>query len=313
MPRVRGLAGRDGHAAQVEVAFLCCIAGAEAGENVAAGVGGAGDGVARIAVEGDSADGGDGVANVGQVAVGKHRAQDYVYTLHALAAAEGDGSGDGDRVGGGKFFASEAGEVGGSDGIETIERGDVVGAERGSVGHAGNAAFVAEALNGVHDGPTLQTFGSDLVAGEHLFVGLGPVEAEDLAEGADELVLQNGNLRSVGCAKAVDDHERVYDVARRREIVEEGEDAVLLAGGGGACSWAEEGVDDGAVGVVNDGDGLGRVAGLNIYREGEGAATGGYVGSIHVFAEAAAGGDLHGGSGHGVPNGGSGRDHSIGL
>ncbi len=124
---------------------------------------------------------------------------------------------------------------------------------------------------------------------------------------------EHGDLRGVSGAEAVYQHERVCDVARRSEIIDEGKDAILLAGGGGAGSRAEEGVDDRAVFVIDDGDGFCGIAGLNVGGKREGVVDRTYVRSVHVFAQASGAGYVDGRSGDCVPHGGGGGHHGVGL
>jgi hypothetical protein len=78
-----------------------------------------------VAVEVAAGDEGDGVLVEG-VAVRVDRARDDVDALHAVAAAESDGSLDGDSVGCGELLQGEGGLVCGGDGVDAVEGGDVV-------------------------------------------------------------------------------------------------------------------------------------------------------------------------------------------
>ncbi len=154
------------------------------GERVAVGIGEAGDGIAVIAAEERAGDGGDGVL-VERIAVGVERARDDVDALHAVAGAEADRALNGDGVGGGELLAGKAGEIGGGDGVDAVEGGDVVVAEDGGVGNACAAACAAGAAERLHHGPAERAAG--FAVGERAGIDLRVVEAEDAAEGALEL------------------------------------------------------------------------------------------------------------------------------
>ena len=85
-------------------------------------------------------------------------------------------------------------------------------------------------------------------------VDLGVVETEDAAEGALELEAHHGEQIGVGGAEAVEQDDGVGDGGVGIEVVHPDPDAVVLATGGLAGGGAEEGVDDRAVGVVDDGE-----------------------------------------------------------
>ena len=145
-------------------------------------------------------------------------------------------------------------------------------------------------------------------------VDLGVVEAEDAAEGALEFVAHHLDEVGVGGAEAVEQDDGVGDGGVGIEVVDPDEDAVVLATGGLAGGGAEEGVDDGAVGVVDDGEGIvggrgGDVGGLGDLAAGVDED----VGAADVFVERAFVGEGDAGGGNGGPEGGRGIDHGGGL
>ncbi len=98
------------------------------------------------------------------------------------------------------------------------------------------------------------------------------------------------------------------------EIVHPDKDAVVLATGGLAGGGAEDGVDDGAVGVVEDGEGI--AGGGRRYVGGLSDLVAGVdddIGGADVFVEGAFIGEGDGGGGNGGPEGGGGIDHGGGL
>ena len=305
-----GDAGRQGHIAEVEEALEAGVVGAPLGERVAVGAGEAGDGVAVVAVEVTAGDKGDGVLIEG-IAVGVEWAGNDVDTLHAEAGAEGDGALDGDGMGGGELFAGEAGEVLRGNGVDAVEGGDVVEAEDVGVGDALAAGDSADAAEGLHDGPSGSAAGE--LIGKGGGVDLGVVEAEDAAEGALQLVAHHLEQIGGGGAEAVEKDDAVGDGGVGVEVVEPEADAVVLAAGGLAGAGAEEGVDDRAVGVVDDAEGIGGSGGGDVGGRGDGAVGDGDRGAVDIFIERALVGERDGGGGDGGPEGGSGVDHGGGL
>ena len=154
----RGHAGRQRNAAQVEESLQRGIVRSPIGQRVAVRVVPAGHGIAVVAVEERAGDGGDRVL-VERIAVGVERARHHVHALHAVAGAEADRSLNGDGVGRGELLAGKAGEVGGGDGIDAVERGDVVAAQHRGVGNAGAAARAADAAHGLHHRPAQRAAG----------------------------------------------------------------------------------------------------------------------------------------------------------
>ena len=88
-----------------------------------------------IAAEERACHGGHGVL-VERIAVCVERARHHVDALHSIAGTEADGALDGDGVGRGELLAGKAGEVGGGDGVDAVEGGDVIVAENRGVGDA---------------------------------------------------------------------------------------------------------------------------------------------------------------------------------
>lgn len=76
-------------------------------------------------------------------------------------------------------------------------------------------------------GQPARPLGRNLVE-KNLLVGLRPVKAENAAEGTHQLILQHCCAVFVA-QKPIDQHERVGDVARRRDVVDHRKYAVLLA------------------------------------------------------------------------------------
>ena len=87
---------------------------------------------------------------------------------------------------------------------------------------------------------------------ERAGIDLRVVEAEHAAEGALQLVAHHLHQVGVGGAEAVEQDHGVGDGRVGVDVVQPDADAVVLATGGLAGAGAEEGVDDRAVGVVDD-------------------------------------------------------------
>ena len=148
-------------------------------------------------------------------------------------------------------FAGEAGEIGGGDGVDAVEGGDVVVAEDGGVGDAVRRRLRRRRRSrGCMTGQPSGAAG--LAVGERAGVDLGVVEAEDAAEGALQLEAHHLEQIGVGGAEAVEQDDGVGDGGVGVEVVHPDVDAVVLASVGLAGAGAEDGVDDGAVGVVDD-------------------------------------------------------------
>ncbi len=203
-------------------------------------------------------------------------------------------------------------EIGCGDGIDAIEGGDVVVARAAGLGMQAPPLAPQAPLMGCITGQPERAAG--LVVGERAGIDLRVVEAEDAAEGALELEAHHLKEIGVGGAEAVEQDDGVGDGGVRVEVVDPDVDAVVLAGVGLAGGGAEDGVDDGAVGVVDDGErvvgGCGRDVG------GRGDLAGGIdlnVGAADVFVERAFVGEGDAGGGNGAPEGGSGVDHGRGL
>jgi hypothetical protein len=102
-----------------------------------------------------------------------------------------------------------------------------------------------------------------------------------------ELITHHLKEGGVGGAEAVEEDEGVGDGGVGVEIVCDDEDAVELATGWLAGGGAEKGVDNGAVGVVDDGD---KISGCGGDVGGLGDLTAGIdedAGAIDVFVESA--------------------------
>ena len=153
-------------------------------------------------------------------------------------------------------FPGDGGSSADSDGVEEAEASDVVVAQGKGLGCALVGVGTADDIDRVHDGPVHGLLdGGGGGPGKDVVVGLGPGEAEDTAEGSHELVLELKLLLGSGTGAApVEDEDGVPDLPGGRDSVDTFEDSVLAAAGGRAGSVAEHEVDDGAVGVVEDGD-----------------------------------------------------------
>ncbi len=203
-----------------------------------------------VAAESSAGDGSDGV-RVERIAVRVKWAGDNVDALHAVAGAKADRALDGNGVRRGELLALEVGKVGGGDGVDAIERGDVVVVQDRGCGNALAAACAADAAEGLHDGPALGASG--LAVRESAGVDLRVVEAEDTAEGALELKAHHLDKIGIGGAETVEQDDAVGDCGVGVEVVCPDVDAVVLAGIRLAGGGAEDGVDHRAVGVINDG------------------------------------------------------------
>ena len=235
-----GDAGRQRNAAEVEKALQGGVVRSPHGKRIAVGVVPSGDGIAVVAVEQGAGDGSDGVL-VERIAVGVERARNDVDALHAVAGAEADRALNGDGVGRGDLLAGKVGEVGGGDGIDAVERGDVVVAQDGGIGDACAAGRAANAAHGLHHRPAKRAVG--FAVGERAGVDLRIVKAEDAAEGALQLEAHHFEQIGVGGAEAVEHDDAVGDGRVGVEVVHPDVDAVVLAGVGLAGGGAEDRVD----------------------------------------------------------------------
>ena len=163
------------------------------------------------------------------------RARDYVDALHAHAGFEGDGSLDGDGVGGGNLLAGKAGQVLRGDGVDAVEGGDIVVAQDGWVGDAEAAASGAVAAVRLHDGPAEGSV--QLVVLLRAGIDLGIIEAEDAAEGALQLKAHHGQQIGVGGAAAIEQNESVGGGSVGVDVVEPTSTPLFWQVSGWLVSW----------------------------------------------------------------------------
>ena len=306
-----GNAGGQRNAAQIEVPLQAGVVRSPHGEQVAARVVPACDGIAVVAVEVGAGDKADRVLVEG-IAVRVERARHHVHALHPVAGAEADGALNRDGVGGGQLLAREIGEVRGGDGVDAVERGDVVVAQQGGVGDALPAARPADAAQRLHHRPALRAAG--FAVGERAGIDLGIVEAEDAAEGALDLVAHHLDEIAGRGAAAVEEDDGVGDGGVGFQVVHPHVDSIVLAGVRLARAGAVDGIDDRAVIVVEDGQRI--VGGRGRHVGGRGDRAGGVdldVGAADVFVQRSLVREGDAGGGNGAPEGGGGIDHGRGL
>ena len=92
----------------------------------------------------------------------------------------------------------------------------------------------------------------DLAVVERAGIDLRIIETEDAAEGPFQLIAHHGLLVRGGGAQAVEHNDGVGDGGVGIDVVEPDHDAVVLATCGVAGAGAEDGIDDRAVGVIDD-------------------------------------------------------------
>ncbi len=248
----RGHAGRQRHSAQVEEALHGCIVRSPHRERIVVLVDPSGDRVAVVAVEVGAGDKTHGVP-IKRVALRVERPGYDVHALHADAVSECDGSLDGNGVGRGDLLAGKAGHIRGCDGIDAVQRGDVVPAQLRRVGNARAAARAADAAIGLHHRPALQFLCSARrTTGERAGVHLRVVKPENPSEGSLQFKAHHLEFAGAGCAEAVEQNDPVSDRRIRVDVVEPREDAVVLATVLRAHARAEDGIDHRTVGVEDD-------------------------------------------------------------
>lgn len=147
-----------------------------------------------------------------------------------------------------------------ADRVDGDQGGDVVGAQGEGTGQALVGVGAADNVQRMQDGPVEGLLvGGRGRAGEDIVVGLRPGQAQDAAEGSLQLVLQLKLLLGRGAgAASVDDDDGVQDVAGRVEGVHRLRHPVLAASRRQAGAGAKQKIGQGAIGVVEHGDGDGR-------------------------------------------------------
>ena len=124
-----------------------------------------------------------------------------------------------------------------------------------------------------------------IVHGKSGRVYLGVVEAQNAAEGAFQLVLHHFDQVGVCGAEAVDENDGVGDGGVGLDVVEPGKDAIVLTAGGITRSGAEEAVNDGAIGVKNNGEWIVGRRWRDVGRRGEYLVPRDDGGSADVFVQ----------------------------
>ena len=205
-----------------------------------------------VAIEAGAGDEGRGVL-VERIAAGVQGAGHHVHALHPQAGFEADRPLNRDRVGRGNLFAGKAGQVAGGDGVDAVERGDVVPAQHRGVGDAGRPVrtAVGRGLRLHHRPALLLLCRVRLAAGCGAGVHLRVVQAENPPEGPLQIVAHHRQQAGVGGAPAVEHDDGVGHGRIRVDVVHPHEDVVIFATDRVAGAGAEDGVDHRAIGVVD--------------------------------------------------------------
>ena len=266
-----------------------------------------GDGISAVAAEERARDRGDGVL-IKRIAIGVERTRHNVDSLHPGTSTELNGALDGDCAGGGDLLAREGPGAGRSDGIDAVQRSDIVIAELAGVGDADPARGSANAAHGMHDRPAEHAIRLPAIV-QGSGIHLGVVEAENAAEGAFQLVLHHLNEVSVGGAEAVEKDDGMGDGRVGLDVVEPRKDAVVLATGwvAGACS--EERVDHRPVGVVDDGERIADCGGCDVRGLREDLVACDHICAVHVFIQLSRIVQNYTRGGYGAPEGGGSVNH----
>ena len=163
----------------------------------------------------------------------------------------------------------------------------------------------------MHDRPAEGSV--DLAVGECAGIDLGIVETKDATEGPFELIAHHGLLIRGGGAQSVEHNDRVGDGGVGIDVVEPDHDTVVLAACGVAGAGTEDGIDDRAVGVKDDAEGVGGGRRRDIGRLGDDHIAGHDVGAADILVERAGIGERDCGGGHCAPKRGGRVDHCGGL
>jgi len=197
----------------------------------------------------------------------------------------------------------------GGDGVDAVEGGDVVVGQLRGVGDGGAAERPAGRAERLHDGPAGDTAVLERTRLEWIGIDLRVVEAENAAEGALELKAHGGEQAGVEGAEAVEQDDAVGDGGVGVDVVEPEPDAVVLATCGVACAGAEDGVDHGAVGIVDNADRVVCRGGGDVGGRGDDSVGGGDVGAVDVFMQRSHVRERDAGGGDGGPERGGRVDH----
>ncbi|MGA9789847.1 MAG: hypothetical protein WBQ43_04085 [Terriglobales bacterium] len=107
--------------------------------------------------------------------------------------------------------------------------------------------------------------GGRRVARYHIQIGLGPPQTGRARQNTNQTVLNIGQLRTGGGADSIYHHQRVHDIAGRGKVVRPAINGVGEAIGQVSSAFAQDGIGDRSVVVVNDSNrsaGPGEVLGM---------------------------------------------------